>query len=393
MKKKILLKNDSETINADFEPQIQDKIQDNIISEPKAFNKAEASSDYTDKELIEIALNHEIDENYESALDCYGKVYSNAKSDRETAEISISIGRVLSCLNKHDEALEYLNKSIEIFRNLNDKNNENLASLTIADVYNDSYKHDIALGYYHNLVDGSHVQENILIDALSGIGNIHDYRKEFQDALNYYCAALSRAVDSNDERSVAKLCFSIALIYDDLNDYDTAMQYYFKNIAINKDYKINPYLASSYANVAAIYEESRDISAAVDYYKKSLNEDKLTNNFEGQYKTLSNLGNIFFENGDLKNAIFYFHEELNAAKLAKDPYWIASGYLDLGDFYFAEKNYEKALKAFIMARKNIGNTISTDSKEKIDRRFRQIADEIGDSRFNLILKNLRRKDG
>ena len=46
-----------------------------------------------------------------------------------------------------------------------------------------------------------------------------------------------------------------------------------------------------------------------------------------------------------------------------------------------------------MARKSIGKTISTDSKEKIDRRFKQVMNEIGEPGFNAIIENLKRKNG
>ena len=47
------------------------------------------------------------------------------------------------------------------------------------------------------------------------------------------------------------------------------------------------------------------------------------------------------------------------------------------------------MKADLLARKNIDNTISTDSKNKIECRFTMLIEEIGESAYKFLLRELK----
>ena len=76
------------------------------------------------------------------------------------------------------------------------------------------------------------------------------------------------------------------------------------------------------------------------------------------------------------------------AKKTGDSYLIASCYLELGDCFFEYRDYKNALKAYVLSKKNIDGTISTDSKNKIERRFKNVYDEVGEAAYNYLLKEL-----
>jgi tetratricopeptide (TPR) repeat protein len=324
---------------------------------------------------------------YQKALD----ITITQNDNINIAKISRSIANILDTLHKYNEALEYLNKSLDIFTKLNDITNIAVILLKIANIYYGNFKYDIALQYYNKIII-LNPDNKYIIDALTGVGDIYDYWAKLDTALKYYLQALEKSVKIEDTESTAKLYFRIAIIYDDLDDLENAKSYYQSNIKIT-DTKINPYLSASYANLASLYEDIEDTNNAIINYTKALETDRITGNYEGQYKTLSRLGSIYSDIQVFDKALAYFHEELEAAKLTNDPYSVAMSYIDIGDFYFSQKQYENALKSFVKARKSVGNTVSTDSKEKIDRRFRQILSEIGERKFNILVENIKRKYG
>jgi tetratricopeptide (TPR) repeat protein len=332
--------------------------------------------------------------NIDLALSYYKKAVGVAETENDvvnSAKISRSIANILDTLHKQDEALEYFNKSLSLYAGLNDTTNIALILLKIADIYCGKFKYDTALQYYNKTIS-LNPDEKLVIQALSGIGDIYDYWAKLDIALKYYLQALEKSMNIGYAESTAKLYFRIAVIYDDLDDLENAGTYYQNNIKIS-DTKLNPYLSASYANTASMYEDTGDTNNAIINYTKSLEADRITNNYEGQYKTLSRLGNIYSGIDVYDKALAYFHEELEAARLTNDPYSVAMSYIDIGDFYFSQKQYENALKSFVKARKSVGKTISTDSKEKIDRRFRHILSEIGERKFNILLENIKRKYG
>jgi len=322
------------------------------------------------------------------------EISENINDISSLANISLSIASVLKEVNKMNAAIEYYNKAYHIFTGLNDNLNAVQTILNLANIYSECFKHDMAIQYYQKILDNtdSKIPEKTCIEALIGIGEIYDYREELDFALRFYKEAYEKAMNVADEEIRAVVCFKLALVYDDMKNFDKALQFYRRSIEICSDYEKNPNLSSSYANIAAIYEEIDDKSQAKEYYLKSLEIDTKMNSWEDQYKTLSRLGNLYFESGNINNAFDSFHRELAVAKMINDPYFIAMSFLDIGDVHFYLKNYEKAVKAFILARKTIGNTISTDSKEKIERRFRHVIAEISETKFNTILKSLSKKD-
>lgn len=296
---------------------------------------------------------------------------------------------------KFDETAKKFEEALILYEILKDKENINRTLISIADVYSEGFRHDVALMYYYRVLNSKDetMETEPKIEALCGIADIYDYREDFENAVKFYQKALEEAEKSNNIKQQATVCFKKALAYDDLGSFDKALEFYLKSINISENIDINSNIAAAYANMAAIYEEREDLKKAKQYYSESLKFDKLMKNKEGEYETLSNIGNIFFEMINYQNANDYFHQALAIARQLGDSYKIAMSCLDIGDIYLQEKHYEKALKAFIIAGKTIDKTISTDSREKIDRRVKKVMNEIGEHNFKQIIEKLKKKHG
>jgi len=296
---------------------------------------------------------------------------------------------------KCDFAAKKLEEAIVLYEIIRNIDKIEALTLKTGNIYKEGFRHDDALRYYYRILNAEiSAQKPVsLVEAFCGAGDIFDYREEYSNALKYYSQAQSTAEKSQNKSLMAKVYFKKALAYDDLEDYGKALEFYQKNTEISQNIEENPNIAAAFANMAAIYEEKNDLENSKINYYNSLNFDKQLNNLEGQYETLSDIGNICFEQSDTKNAGDYFHQALAIAKNLNDDYKIAMSCLDIGDIYFADKNYEKALKAYIFSGKTIEKTISTDSKEKIDRRFKRIIGEIGESNYRQIIEKFKKKHG
>lgn len=294
---------------------------------------------------------------------------------------------------KFDIAIQKFKESLILYESLKDKQNIYFVLTSLANACNESFRHDVALMYYHRILNSedNEINPEYSLAAYVGAADIYNYRQDFDNALKFYRKALSEAEKHSNIKQKAGICFKKALVHDDLGNFDTALEFYLENTKISDSIEINPDIAAAYANIAAIYEERGELNKAKDYYSRSFNFDNLMNNREGQYETLSHIGNICFEQVDYPNANEYFHKALDIAREIKDSYKIAMSCLDIGDIHLQEKHYEKSLKAFIMARKTIENTISTDSREKIDRRFKKVINEIGEQNFKQIIEKLKKK--
>jgi len=322
-------------------------------------------------------------------------VQNQSSMTEQKAEALEQEAEELFKLGKYDFASKKLEEALVLYEII--RNSAKIEELTLrtADIYREGFRHDDALRYYYRIINDETptLKDSILIEALCGTGDIFDYREEYQNALKYYTKAQIIAEKSQNKTLMAKVYFKKALAYDDLEDYHQALNFYKKNTETSQNIEENPDIAAAFANMAAIYEEKNDLTNSKQNYYNSLKFDKQLNNTEGQYDTLSSIGNLCFEQSDTKNAGDYFHQALAIAKNLNDDYKVAMSCLDIGDIYFAEKNYEKALKAYIFSSKTIEKTISTDSKEKIDRRFKKIIGEIGEGNYRQIIEKFKKKHG
>ena len=286
------------------------------------------------------------------------------------------------------ESIRHLNKAIESFSNNNDKNNMYIAKLYLAKAYTDNYKYDDSKNILEELLN-SDIDTKMNAEVLTEIATIYEYTQEQEFSLKYYNQALDIAQKNNFQDIEAKIYFKLGLLYDYLNETEKALYNYMMASSNALDVKDKVIIAASYSNIASIYEEKQDYQKATEYYKQSLQEDERNENYLGQTKTLSALGNLYLVQKEYNVAVKFFIRETQTAKKTGDRYLMASSYLELGDTFFRKRDYKNAVKAYFLSKKYIDTTISTDSKNKIERRFDMLVQQIGESAYKKILNELR----
>ncbi|MCR4881181.1 MAG: hypothetical protein K6A44_04425 [bacterium] len=288
-----------------------------------------------------------------------------------------------------EESITYLKSALPL---LQDKDNSSfyLAKYTLARAYSDNFDYDNALIQLKELMKYD-IPADLQVEVIIEQASVMEFQEKGTEALSLYNKALSIAKANNNKALCSKAYFKIALYYDDKNDTDKALYNYLLSATDAAELQDKSMLGSTYSNIASIYEEKNDTQKAVEFYKKSLKVDEYYKNFEGQTKSLSSLGGLLMKKNDINTAISVLLKATQCAKQTEDSYMIAASYLELGDAFFRKKDYKNALKSYMLSKKNIDSTISTDSKNKIERRFDMIVDEIGEKAYRFLLQELRTK--
>ncbi len=316
----------------------------------------------------------------------------NSSNEQNFAVQYKNLSQSLYSQRKKEEAINHLQKAINISSATGELDFMLECQTQLAEIYMASYKHNNALNIYNEMLNFQHhMPDMLLASTLLGIANIYSYKKDYDNALKYYHLVEAIKDAKLDDKVKALLYFNLALIYDDIKQPPKALKYYKLNTQITNS-ENNPNLSDSYFNLASIFDEKNDLEKAIHFYKKSLLVDQNNNNYEGLFKTYSILGNIYYEKENHSAAIKCFNEEIKIAKSSNDPYWISRAYLDVGEYYLNIKQYANTLKFFIRAQKVLGKTISTDSKERIERKLRLLFNELGEKKFNEYLKEIKRKN-
>ena len=381
----------------DFETNHKIKDDNDDLDIEFDFDKSIDETVSTNLDLVEslvfVAKGYAAENKHNTAIERYQEVLEICEQHNDyelMATVLIAMADSYMALKQYDLSIECYEHCRTIYNELNDfsKLPELLARFGM--VYLECYQHEKALAQFSEAlrIPEDLLSNQVKASAYLGIGEIHDYRHQFDDALKYYFMALKAFIEINDLLNQSTLYSRIGLIYDDLGQYEKAIYHYEQSLKIDRDLGRKETYAATLSNLAAVCDELGQRSRALKYYKQSIIIDKELNNIEGLYKTLSRVGTIYSEIGKTDMAFTYYKQELKLAKRVKDPYWIAMAFLDLGDLYYYEGDYVKAAKHFFISQKVISKSISTDSREKIDRRIRNLLEYISSEELNSIKRSV-----
>lgn len=354
-------------------------------SEPEYLYNEEDDVDY----LLEKAAN---ETNTDRKIELYSKAVLLAEDDI-LPKIYLDLGNVYTSISNHEAEKTCFEKALHFFVEAN-KTNEILSTkLKIANSNRLAYKHEEALKEYFSLIEKfrANNSETQLILSYIGIGDIYNYRLDYDNAIQYYIQALNLSKQNNNADLIIETSFKIGLIYDDILDEKNAQAYYQRCAEVEQNASPSYYLASALSNLASIYQEKGNIESSIELYKKSLQNDVVIENIEGQYSTLTQLSELYLQENDKVLYLETLKKALETAKLEKDVFHISTSYFSLGEFFEAEGQMDKAVKSLLMAKKIIQTTVSTDSKQKIDRKLHKIQSKIGAEEFKNIIDGLKIK--
>lgn len=167
-----------------------------------------------------------------------------------------------------------------------------------------------------------------------------DYKKAIK-ALEKY-----PDMDAEMQKIYAQLTYSIGIENFNAMDYDNAVNYL--NKTVNNKYADAKMRAEAMYWLADSYLQKKENNNAENYYLAFL---KSVGSGKSDYLSLAyyNLGYISYYKGNFPTAIKNFNYFFNMAKGDKD--FESDAWMRIGDCYFMERNYQKAIVAYDNAMK------------------------------------------
>lgn len=168
------------------------------------------------------------------------------------------MGAVKSGLGKYDEAIDFLNKSLELARTQKKTDTEIYILINFANTYN-------RIGSY-------------------------------QKAIEYHLKAIRLAEMKNDTRSLLKIYNNIAITYKKLNEYEKALDYYNKAFQLAESHKIYKTMGLSSMNMGVLYVQLKNYKKAEELFKNAINYLQFTQDARDLGLANHNYGNFLLEN-------------------------------------------------------------------------------------------------
>lgn len=375
------------TPNKTVSERMQSSINIDVLKEDGAVeNKSTEETTDSLSYYLKLAKSEESKYNYKLACELYKKALTYEDDEQyKTLLPKIYTKLALAChkLSEADNAIKYYSLAKECYVQSGEKVKENYIKLSIANVYYETYKLDLAKSTLLEIVNISGNPHILDTKAYIALANIEDSLSNTKAAYEYYKKALDLSNTTMDIETLSELYFKYALISDDKNDTKTAIEYYERCININQDPNVNKFLSSAYSNIATLYLEKNDNSTAVKNFLKAYQIDESNENYDGMYFSSTKLAQIMQRKLPDK-AIFYFKKAKECAAKLNDIFYQASSLLAFGDFYYGQKQDVLALNEYFDALDLVKNEFSKDNIDKIKMRINDIKFRIGPEQFSVI---------
>ncbi|MGZ3898811.1 MAG: tetratricopeptide repeat-containing sensor histidine kinase [Bacteroidia bacterium] len=241
----------------------------------------------------------------ESKIDSLQTLIKTDKEDTSKVKHLNQLSWSQKSISLYKEALESLNKALDIGQRAN-------------------YKKGIA-------------------DSYNLIGVVYLEQGDYNHALENYMLAMEMRKETGDSRGIAALYNNIGLVEQSKGNYGKALENYKEAARLNKETGNKSWLANNYNNIGITYAEIAKNSESLENYllAKKIKEE-IGETSDPQYgNIISNIGNCYFAKADYAKALEFFQEGLKIRLAINDKRGVGDSYLSIGSVFFEQAKTER----------------------------------------------------
>jgi signal transduction histidine kinase/tetratricopeptide (TPR) repeat protein len=279
-------------------------------------------------------------------------IYDSLAYEYGQANINLYTGTLLSWMGKYQDASEYIYKSLEVFKENNNRNEEMKAYYELGWIFYSMKMVERSKRYLSQALDIAQKISNI-----NYIGNIHNVYGQLYTYLNKYDSALTH-LDS-------------AIYYHEIT----------KNIRS---------ISSAKFNKAIVLEKTGKKGQALELYHYSYEVDKSLQNIVGLIEGEWILGQYFYHNNNFDSAKYYYElGEKNALKI-DEKYFLHKIYRGQAELNSDLNNYKKS-NQFLEKSLDIQEELFNENKT-LELATLETAYDLKNKEKELALLNLQKKN-
>ncbi len=232
------------------------------------------------------------------------------------ASVAYFKGRFLWKTDKADKALEFFEKSLELWKEIDIKTGIADSFRSIGNVFIDKNDNDRALEYYQKSLTLYETIGNKIGMALAfnNIGIIYKETGNFKRALEYFQQSLALCEEFDNKTLIFYPLYNIGAIYLHKGDFDRALECYQQCMIADEEVGNKYHMAKNFKAVGEIYRQKGDLELAVENYQQGLQLSEELNNNPLISKFLFMLISIAIE----RNQPVQAQEFLEKLELTKD---------------------------------------------------------------------------
>ncbi len=289
-------------------------------------------------DLLSLGVDYYQQDRYHEALDVLEKaleIFQGEGLRQLEGTTLLTIGAVYANLGQPDQALNYYQQALSTYQETGDRSGQAVTLNNIGIVYDNLGQAERAVTFYERVLAIDRETSNRRGEAttLNNIGAVYDDLGRFDQALNYYQQALPIRRETGDRRGEAATLNNIGLIFADLGQFDQALNYYQQALPITQETGDRRGEASALNNIGAVYDDLGRFDQALNYYQQALPIRRETGDRRGEAATLNNIGLIFADLGQFDQALNYYQQALPITQETGDRRGEASALNNIGFVY------------------------------------------------------------
>ena len=220
------------------------------------------------------------------------------------ATILNSIGNVYGRQGKYNKALESHFASLQISKDLGDKNRVAASYSNIGSVYLNKGDIDKALeNDFASLKIRKEIgDKNGIAISYSNIGSIYFDKGNYEKALENYYASLKMGIKTGDKRAIASSYNNIGNTYEGKGNYEKALENHLMALKIFKELDYKRGFAASYLNIGGVYFIKHNYKKSLDYSLEALKISQEIGDKDAVARCYINIGNNYLMLNKIKEA-------------------------------------------------------------------------------------------
>lgn len=267
------------------------------------------------------------------------------------------LGRVLSLRNRWEEALQYLDRSLEAYRGLGDEEGQARALVDRGIVFHEQGDYSAAAKAYEEAVALAQLalaqkgrMQDVVAYASNNLAVLATIRGDFDEAISQYQTCLAIYQEIGERREAARSYHNLGMTHADRHDWNAAMDCYSRSFEIAQAHQQLDVMANVYLSQAELLLDLGDSSMVTACCVRALEIYRRIGNRLGEADTYRLLGRVFTLRQQWSTANSLFQDSLRLNEEYNNPLGTAEAHRDLGKMQAARGHNTEARASFESAR-------------------------------------------
>lgn len=285
----------------------------------------------------------------QEALDYLNKAVELAiKSEDLYEEASVYNNMALVYYNhgEYDNSMEYYLRSVQIYEKIKDFEGLATANQGLGDIFRKQGFYSKSQQYFELSLSQFRKAKLTVKEAsvMASIGTVYLAQGEHAKALESFFDYLKLVEGSSEQRTIASIYNYIGAIYLSQAEYDNALKYFEKSLGIRESLDDKKGMASAINNIGSVYANKEKFNEALENYFRALKISEELQDKVGIAQTFNNIGKMYSLQKNYVLSLKYLFKSLELKRETGDKEGIATAYNNIGELYQQKGEYANAIE-------------------------------------------------